>query len=111
MTVTGVVVVTVWIFVQLLGLALVTYYIYHLPSWAHSLDALSVARIGASMDRSKLPQLDEGTEVNDLRLVNTNGIIGLRDDVDDNAFIQLGGPGMVTRRHAARKKSSGDSKT
>lgn len=54
-TMAGTVVVTVLIFLQLAGLAYVTYYIYHLPSWTHALDAVAVARIGASMDRSVLP--------------------------------------------------------
>lgn len=106
-TVAGTIIVSVFIFLQLLGLAFLTYYIYHVPTWTHALDALSVARIGATMNRTgELLDLDDGTKVDERDLADVNGLVGLRDDDGPSiadARIQLGGPGLVARKHAGNK--------
>ncbi|KAK2755085.1 hypothetical protein FQN54_006614 [Arachnomyces sp. PD_36] len=107
-TLAGTIIVSVLLFLQVLGLAFLTYYIYHVPTWTLSLNALSVARIGATMNENgELEGLDNGYNVNEQNLTKINGLVGLRDD--DEAFtsdarIQLGGPHAIKREHATKTK-------
>lgn len=39
---------------QLLGLAYLAYYIYHVPTWSGALDAMAIARIGANLGNEGL---------------------------------------------------------
>lgn len=112
-TFAGTIIVSVFIFLQLLGLAFLTYYIYHVPTWTHALNALSVARIGATMNRSgELLDLDDGTKVDERDLADVNGLVGLRDDDGASTAdvrIQLGGPSFVSRKQAGNKGSKTES--
>lgn len=93
----GTVVVSVLLVLQVLGIACLALFIYRVPTWSHSLDAVAVARLGATVDRADLPTLNAGTEVDTkTQLVNANGLIGLSDESTPlNARIQLGGPGLA----------------
>lgn len=99
-TLAGTAVVSIFIFLQLVGLAYVTYYIYQLPTWTAALDAVAIARIGVGLRHNELPPLGDGEEVVGAMLNKVDGWIGL--DAGE-ARLTLGGPGVITRRHATKK--------
>ena len=70
---------SIFIFLQLVGLAYVTYYIYQLSTWTVALDAVAIARIGVGLRNGELPPLgnvdDVGTTLNEV-----NGWIRLNDN-------------------------------
>ncbi|KAJ5185597.1 hypothetical protein N7491_006535 [Penicillium cf. griseofulvum] len=51
-TLAGTVVVSIVIFLQLLGLSVLAYYIYQLPTWTHALDSVEVARMAIGLKDS-----------------------------------------------------------
>jgi hypothetical protein len=65
------------IFIQFVGLALLTYFIYHVPTWTYMLNAMAVARIAASLDDSSLPIIGNAHEGNSKDLDHISGVIGL----------------------------------
>ena len=64
---------------QLVGLAYLMYYIYHVPTWTGALDAIAMARIGATLsDNMSLP-FDAEVELRDIeRLKDVDGLVGLQ---------------------------------
>lgn len=54
MSVAALVVLSVLLALQLLGLGYFTYYLYHVPTSSCELDALAMARIGASLEQREL---------------------------------------------------------
>jgi hypothetical protein len=62
---------------QLLSLAYLTYYIYHVPTWTGALDAMAVARIGASLaERDVLPPIGHVCKKDMGALKGVDGLIG-----------------------------------
>jgi hypothetical protein len=106
-TLAGTVIVSILIFLQLLGLSILTYYIYQLPTWTHALDAVEVARMAIGLNDSVMPPLTRGGEVDLAKLNKIDGLVGLDED---RANMALGGPGVITRRHATKpeKKRHGN---
>ncbi|KAL5042433.1 hypothetical protein BDW71DRAFT_200563 [Aspergillus fruticulosus] len=100
-TVAGTVVISLLIFLQLLGLAYVTYFIYKLPTWSHSLDAVAVARIGACLKQSDLQPLGHGAVVDEGRLNRVDGWVGL-EVVGSETRLGVGAPDLVRREHAEK---------
>lgn len=78
-TVAGTIVVSVLLFIQLAGLAFVMWYIYRFPTWTPFLDAVSLARIGASMKETELPALGEQVCVDETKLSKVRGFIALNE--------------------------------
>jgi hypothetical protein len=72
---------------QLLGLLRLTWYIYHVPSWTGTLDAMAMARIGARLGQQGLLLNDgvSGDRERDARALHkVDGLIGVVhvEDVD-----------------------------
>jgi hypothetical protein len=105
-TLAGTVVVSILIFLQLLGLAALTYYIYHLPTWTHALDAVAVAQLSIGLKGSVVRELGHGYEISENKLNKIDGLVGLDED---RAKVALGSLGVVTRGHAMKpKKGNGE---
>ncbi|KAI0014212.1 hypothetical protein F4779DRAFT_211979 [Xylariaceae sp. FL0662B] len=83
MATASLVVLTVLIFLQTLGLAIVAWLIYSVPSWASAFDALEVARIGKALADDDLPPLGPVTQRDEIRLTKIDALIGI--DTGDNA--------------------------
>jgi hypothetical protein len=72
-------VMTILIGLQLLGLLCLAWYIYHVPSWTGSLDAMAVAHIGARLGQQNLLLAGvSGDRERDARaLQRVDGLIGV----------------------------------
>jgi hypothetical protein len=63
---------------QLLGLGYLTYYLYRFPTWSDQLDAMAIARIGASLShRGVLPAIGPVSKKDLAVLQNVGGLIGI----------------------------------
>ena len=93
------VVLSVLIGLQLLGLGYLTYYLYRIPSWTYQLDAMAMARIGASLhDRGVLPAIGSVSKDDIAALQTVGGLIGIvekrqRRDSSTTTFVL---PGLAT---------------
>jgi len=97
---TALIVLSVLIGLQLLGLGYLTYYLYRAPSWTDQLDAMAMARIGASLrDRGVLPAIGPVTKEDIAALKTVGGLIGIvekrpRRDSSTTTFVL---PALATR--------------
>jgi hypothetical protein len=71
------IVVSVLIFLQLVGLAAIAWYIYRLPTWAPALDALAAARMGKSLRDEDLPPIGPVTRKDVMKLTKADGLVGV----------------------------------
>ncbi|KAK7057883.1 hypothetical protein R3P38DRAFT_2497804 [Favolaschia claudopus] len=120
----GTVLVSLLIGLQLVGMGLLMAYIYSVPTWTRSLDALAVARIGGEVPAGEMPPLGPLTKEDERRMRRVDGLIGVRTDLEfddveggrtrrgsetsvalmgkevDGSEVELvlGGRGIVTRR-------------
>jgi hypothetical protein len=75
---TNLIILSVLIGLQLLGLSYLTYYLYRVPSWSDQLDAIAMARIGASLtDQGVLPALGPVSKEDLATLQTVGGLIGI----------------------------------
>jgi hypothetical protein len=75
---TALIVLSLLIGLQLLGLGYLTYYLYRVPSWSDQLDAMAMARIGASLhDRGVLPAIGPMSKEALAGLRTVGGLIGI----------------------------------
>jgi hypothetical protein len=85
---------------QLLGLGYLTYYLYRFPTWSNQLDAMAMARIGASLDhRGVLPAIGPVSRKDVDSLQTVEGLIGVVEKVPhrENSMTRLVSPDL----HAA----------
>ena len=69
---------SVLIGLQLFGLVYLTYYLYRVPSWSDQLDAMAMARIGASLDhQGVLPAIGPVNKQDLVTLQSVGGLIGI----------------------------------
>jgi hypothetical protein len=74
----SVIIMSVLIGLQLLGLVYLTYYLYRIPSWSAQLDAMAMAQIGASLDhQGVLPAIGPVSKEDLVTLQNVGGLIGI----------------------------------
>ncbi|XXG99326.1 hypothetical protein Hte_005663 [Hypoxylon texense] len=112
MATASLVVITVLMFLQVLGLIILAWFIYSMPTWAAAFDAMEVARIGKALPDSDLPPLGPVTLEDEMRLTKVDGLIGRNDLAnveskvgDGNAEmpsgrvqLALGGQGLISRK-------------
>ena len=73
-----VIILSVLIGVQLLGLSYITSYMYRVPTWSDQLDAMAMAQIGASLhDRDVLPAIGPVSKDDIATLQTVGGLIGI----------------------------------
>ncbi|KAH7091064.1 hypothetical protein FB567DRAFT_263880 [Paraphoma chrysanthemicola] len=109
-TTAGMIVVSILVLFQLIGLAYLVWYIYQVPTWTAMLDALAIARITNSLDKGDIPAIGSLTEKDLRRLGELNGSVGIvegdsMDDMEDPAVrreleLGLGASGVFHRRLA-----------
>jgi hypothetical protein len=106
------VIVSVLVLLQAIGLAYLEWYMYQVPTWTATLDALPVARITNSLDKGNIPSIGSMGEDDLARLSNINALVGVvynenRDEgldrvADSGATkeveLGLGAPGLFHRR-------------
>jgi len=82
----AVITISVVIALQILGLARLAYYIYHVPTWAGALDAMAIARMGANLgNEGLLPLIGPVTAKDYDALRHVDGLVELeaiRDGID-----------------------------
>ncbi|KAF1944901.1 hypothetical protein EJ02DRAFT_339903 [Clathrospora elynae] len=100
-------VMTILIGLQLLGLLCLAWYIYHVPSWTGSLDAMAVAHIGARLGQQNLLLAGvSGDRERDARgLQRVDGLIGVvnveeRHHDSDTELQQLRRASLEVDRHS-----------
>lgn len=71
------IVLSVLVGLQVLGLVVLTWYIYSMPTWAPALDAVALARIGKDLDDTVLPPLGPVTKEMEKRLADVDGLVGV----------------------------------
>ncbi|OTA78493.1 hypothetical protein M434DRAFT_402231 [Hypoxylon sp. CO27-5] len=111
------VVITILIFMQTLGLLVVIWFIYSVPTWAAAFDSMEIARIGKALVGNDLPPLGPVTGKDEKRLTKIDGLIGIatEDEVNEGEVVDeestarkdgkgtnrvelaLGGKGLITR--------------
>ncbi|CAN9447127.1 unnamed protein product [Alternaria alternata] len=74
----SIIIMSVLIGLQLLGLGYLIYYLYRVPSWSNQLDAMAMARIGASLHhQGVLPAIGPVSKQDLDALQNVGGLIGI----------------------------------
>ncbi|KAH7411802.1 hypothetical protein DE146DRAFT_602792 [Phaeosphaeria sp. MPI-PUGE-AT-0046c] len=69
---------TILLAMQLVGLAYLAYYIYHIPTWSSALDAMAIARIGATLGQQDvLPPIGAVSKKDYEALKDVDGLIGI----------------------------------
>ncbi|KAI1321938.1 hypothetical protein F5Y16DRAFT_387995 [Xylariaceae sp. FL0255] len=74
------IVITILILLQVTGLAIVTLFIYSMPTWASSLDAWEVARIAQAFKGIKLPPIGPVDKKALKQLLQTDALIGIQEE-------------------------------
>lgn len=110
---TGIVIVSMLLLLELIGLAYLAWYIYQVPTWTAMLDALAIARITNSLDKGVIPAIGSMTDAEVQRLKEIDALIGVVEDTnvegysDTSPAIQgksvelgVGASGLFTRRLA-----------
>lgn len=111
----GIVVISILIGVFLLGLLAMAVYASATPSWAESLDAWAMMRLGAAVGSEKVPLL-VGKKTDAIKVLDeVPGWVGEVDEMETTGRIGLGALGKVRGRRrfvcyeADRERSSGGS--
>jgi hypothetical protein len=72
------IVLSVLLGLQILGLGYLTYYLYRFPTWSRQLDAMAMARIGAHLDhRGVLPAIGLVSKEDRAILQTVGGLVGI----------------------------------
>lgn len=97
----AIIVLSILLAMQLIGLAYLAYYIYHIPTWSGALDAMAIARIGASLgQKDVLPPIGPVSKKDYEALKDVDGLIGIVESKEDDKESQ--------RRLASGEMESGD---
>ncbi|KAJ6450164.1 hypothetical protein C8R45DRAFT_1224178 [Mycena sanguinolenta] len=78
-TLAGTIIVSVFIAMQLVGLGLLVSYIYSVPTWTTSLDALAVAQIARGVSEGEIPPLGPASGDDRRRMRDVDALIGVKD--------------------------------
>ena len=77
MTLASTTVISALLLLQLLGLATLAVYIYHIPTWTSGLGALAMAQFSASMKGSYVPPIGAVNEGDAEKLQKVDGLLGV----------------------------------
>lgn len=115
MATASLVVLTILIALQIIGLGIVVRFVYSVPTWADTLEATEVARIGNALPRNSLPPLGPVADEDLTRMRNIDGLIGLKEDRPEAASTEdeeeLGESGENQLPLGAAKESDGTGQT
>ncbi|USP75253.1 hypothetical protein yc1106_02527 [Curvularia clavata] len=122
---TGIIIISALLLLELIGLAYLAWYIYQVPTWTAMLDALAIARITNSLDKGVIPAIGSMTDADMQRLKETDALVGVVETaaeeysdaspVGEDKLVELGlakliseglakyeGPFMLARPHAKK---------
>lgn len=77
MSFAGLVLISVLVLLQMVGLLCLTWYIYQVPTWTAMLDALAVARITNSLDKGNIPAIGSMSNKYLQRLKSIDALVGV----------------------------------
>lgn len=119
MATASLIVISTLIFLQALGLAVLAWFIYSMPTWASAFGAMEVARIGKALPDDGLPPLGPVTLQDEKRLMEIDGLVGRMSEgeladkmqgqgAEGRVQLALGGKGFITREVLHNKPEVGD---
>ncbi|KAJ7640152.1 hypothetical protein B0H17DRAFT_877587, partial [Mycena rosella] len=73
------IIVSVLIAMQIVGLGLLMWYIYSVPTWTTSLDAVAVAQIAREVPEGEIPPLRPVSKVDLKRMREVDALVGVKD--------------------------------
>lgn len=85
------------------------WYTSRVPTWTTALDAVAVARIGASIGKENLPPLRPRREIDMMKLKEIDVTIGVVDEKSSEksgAGIDIGASGVVGQIHRDATRSA-----
>lgn len=98
---TGIGIISGFLLLQMLSIAILVLYIYHVPTWTDSLDALAIAKLMASLDTDDFGPMGPRDNRDIRALEKINGLVGVEDEEElgQTGRIRLGmGAAGVIRR-------------
>ncbi|KAF8134083.1 hypothetical protein K438DRAFT_1787382 [Mycena galopus ATCC 62051] len=94
---TGTIIVSVLIAMQLAGLGLFIWYIYSVPTWTTSLDALAVAQIARGVPEGEIPPLGPVSEKKLQKMQEVDALVGVKNgaqantgNLEDSGYLRSG---------------------
>ena len=109
-TLAGTVIVSVLIVMQVLGLLMLAWYIYSVPTWTTKLDAYAVAQLAKSLDDDVLLPLGLQSKGHVRKLRDVDGMVGVPEQ--DSTYEPARGAGKTPSKPsitASENEDSGDS--
>lgn len=113
----GIIVVSILMLIELLGLVYLTWYIYRVPTWTAMLDSLAVARIANSLSKDQIPAIGSMSEKEFENLGRIDGLVGVVEskegagsDSTNEVMLGLGAPGVFNRHLAKFRMKRGSMK-
>ncbi|KAF8185543.1 hypothetical protein K438DRAFT_1973841 [Mycena galopus ATCC 62051] len=79
-TLAGTIIVSVLIAMQLVGLGLLMWYIYSLPTWTRSFDALAVAQIAREIPEGEIPPLGPVSKETLQKMREVDALVGVKNE-------------------------------
>ena len=106
------IIISVFIALQVLGILVLMIYIIRSPTWTPTLDALAVARIGAALLPETLPPMGNLSLGYSKKLDHVEGVVGIVGQRQDTKYgdipiLGLGGQGIVRKRAQQPEAHSG----
>ncbi|TAQ87222.1 hypothetical protein B7494_g4454 [Chlorociboria aeruginascens] len=81
-TLAGTIIVSVLIFLQIIGLSILAWYVYTVPTWTNVLDSMAVSQLAKSVDDDKIPPLGYSNDEELAKLKDVDGLVGIADEDD-----------------------------
>lgn len=75
----SVIVISIFVLLQVVGLAILVWYVNTVPTWAPSLDAMAIARIGRAMRGGELPPIGPVSDRDREKLRGVDALVGTVD--------------------------------
>ena len=86
-TLAGTIIISSLIFLQVVGLSILAWYIYTVPTWTTALDSLAVARLAKSVGDDELPPIGSISDKDFQKLCKVDGLVGVVNDEDGAATV------------------------
>ena len=93
--------ISILIFLQVVGLAAMVWYADSVPTWAPTLDAMAVARIGRAMGDGELPPIGPVSEVDRQKLRKVDALVGVASGYHDGEMSSTPGSSTEDERGPA----------
>lgn len=105
-TLAGTIIISTLIGLQVIGLLVLAWYIYTVPTWTTQIDAFAVARLAKTLPDHVLPPLGPVTEEDLEKLRKADGLIGVADDSSKAKNSSSDVPAVQVGDHASKTAST-----